>query len=295
MISSLLSLYIASTISSDFSKSVENNYGNTEISDLLNTTQKPNKKREFISPIIQAKSSIVIDMESNNILYEKNSHERLPIASLTKLMTTLIILEENKLDETVIISNNAASTEGSTMYLQAGEEITVENLLYGTIIQSANDGAVALAEHNAKSVDEFINKMNKKASLLGLLNTHYANPTGLDSINNYSSAYDIAKLAKQVYEHELIKKIAQLKEFTVKSNSGKLTHKLTSTNLLLDSFLNIKGLKTGSTLAAGECLTAIAENKDGKEILTVVLHSPDRFRESKILIDWIFRAYNWQQ
>jgi D-alanyl-D-alanine carboxypeptidase (penicillin-binding protein 5/6) len=293
MISSLLSLYIASTISPDFTKTVENSYGKTEISGLLNMSAGPTKKKEFISPIIQAEGSIAIDLESNNTLYEKNAHERLAIASLTKLMTTLIVLEENKMNELVIISNNAASTEGSTMYLHAGEEMSVESLLYGTIIQSANDGAVALAEHNAGSVDQFVTKMNKKASSLGLLNTNFTNPTGLDSANNYSSAYDVAKLAKKVYEHPLIRDIAKLKEFTVKSNSGKFTHKLTSTNQLLDSFLNIKGLKTGSTLAAGECLTAIAENKNGKEILTVVLHSPDRFRESKILIDWIFRAYNW--
>lgn len=217
------------------------------------------------------------------------------IASITKLMTILIVLEENKMDEIVKVSNNAAATEGSQMQLRTGEEITVENLLYGALIHSANDAATALAEHNADTVSKFVEKMNARAERLGLINTHFSNPIGLDQSNNYSSAADIAKLSRFVYHNKFIQQAATLKTMEVTSTSGKFIHKLSSTNDLLDSYLKIKGLKTGKTTEAGLCLVSIAENDHGNEIITVVLDSPARFEETKFLVDWVFRAYNWTQ
>ena len=135
--------------------------------------------------------------------------------------------------------------------------------------------------------------MNQKALDLGLLNTHFSNPIGLDERNNYSSATDIANLGIFLYHSEFIKEAAKISHLQVSSTSGNIKHKLESTNELLDSFLDIRGLKTGKTASAGLCLVAIAANKEGKEIITVVLNSPARFQESKILIDWVFRAYKW--
>jgi serine-type D-Ala-D-Ala carboxypeptidase (penicillin-binding protein 5/6) len=248
----------------------------------------------LISPIVSASGSIGIDLQTGAILFEKNPHERLPIASITKLMTVLITLEENDLEETITVSGNASAVGGSTMYLRTGEEISVKAVLLGALINSANDAAISLAEHNAGSVDAFVEKMNKKALSLGLINTHFANPMGLDNSGNYSSAYDIAKLSKYIYQKEFVRNVAVLEEAEVQSVSGNYTHKLKSTNTLLgNKYYKVKGLKTGSTDSAGLCLVSVAENDTGNEIITVVLRSPARFRETKILIDWIFRAYKW--
>ncbi|MBD3330990.1 hypothetical protein GF354_05715 [Candidatus Peregrinibacteria bacterium] len=292
MISSLLSLYIASSIQPNLSAEINESELQSISVSAVNEEKKTIKKNEFVSPVIYAEGVIAMDLNSDTILFEKNLHEKRAIASITKLMTALIILEENNIYDIVTISQNAANIEGSQMYLRAGEKITIENLIYGIMIQSANDAAYALAEYNAGSVSAFVEKMNKKASILGLINTNFANPAGLDNPHNYSTPFDIAKLAKTVYQKPLIQVAANTKEMQVNSVKGGLQHKLTNTNKLLDSYLHIKGLKTGKTNSAGLCLVAIGEN-NGNNIITVVLNSPDRFKESKILIDWVFRAYNW--
>lgn len=299
MLNSLLSLYIASILGLNPTSANIPGAPNgvtlvaATLSDDPASASKPIKDALHISPIISARGSIAQDIDSGEILFEKNPDERLKIASITKLMTLLIVLEENKLDDVVTVSRTAAGTPGSTMFLVAGEQITEENLIYGALINSANDAAVALAEHNAGSSAAFVVKMNNKAKELGLTNTHFSNPVGLDDSDNYSSSRDIANLGKYLYHHPLIKKVAKIKNMDVKSVSGNYTHKLESTNKLLDSYLKINGLKTGTTDDAGRCLIAIAENKDGHEIVTVILNSPDRFGESKILIDWVFRAFTW--
>ena len=302
MLTSLLTLYIISALQSDLNSIAilpnQENFIKTASSGFSSLMEKgsagPIKKPEMIKPVIEAEASLAMDMGSGEILFENNVHERLQIASITKLMTILIILEENQLDEIVTINSDANGTEGSTMYLRTGEQITIENLLYGTLINSANDAAVALAEYNAETTEAFVEKMNKRASELGLINTHFSNPIGLDSSRNYSSAYDIAVLARYLYHNKFVKKTAEIKELEVTSIDGKFTHKLKSTNELLSSYLHIKGLKTGKTPLAGLCLVTIAENDTGNEIITVVLNSPARFPETKILIDWVFRAYKWK-
>lgn len=261
---------------------------------LTSSTPAPQKNLKYLSPLLKASSIASFDLDSNSYLYKKNISEKRPIASITKLMTVLIILEENELDELSTVSINAASTEGSTMKLYAGEEITVENLLYGTLINSANDGAVALAEHNAGSVDDFVLKMNLKAKSLGMKNTKFTNPTGLDYKNAYSTVEDIIILAKNIYKYPIVQKIVAQKEIQVNSSKGNHKHLLTNTNELLSSYLKVKGLKTGRTDEAGLCLVTIAENNNNNEIITVILNSPDRFQESKALIDWSFRAYSWK-
>jgi D-alanyl-D-alanine carboxypeptidase len=267
-----------------------------DFSSILPDSSIPIKKEAFISPVIEAKSSIAMDNKTGVILYEKNSHERRQIASITKLMTATVILEdlkEGEISNIVTVSKLANIEDGSQMFLRAGEQITIENLLYGLLINSANDAAITLAEYNAGSVEKFVEKMNKKAISLGLLDTHFQNPVGLDNTQNYSSAYDVAKLARYAYKNEFIKKATPIKEMKVQSVGQKYTHELKTTNELLDSYLKIKGLKTGTTEKAGLCMAAVAENDNGNDIITVVLGSPARFTESKILIDWVFRAYIW--
>lgn len=303
MLTSLLSLYIATSLQPKLGIGIPIQLNTSPstvktasytYSDFRNGESVPIKKPELISPIIKANGSIAIDLKTGKILFEKNIHERLQLASITKLMTILIILEENKIDEVVTVSANAASTSGSRMNLVKGEEITIDNLLLGSLINSANDAAVALAEHNAGTVEAFVEKMNKRALELGLVNTRFSNPAGLDGPHNYSSAFDIAKLGSYIYHNDFIKNAASIQTLEVSSISGNYIHKLKTTNDLLgNEFYKIKGLKTGQTTAAGLCLIAIAENDSGNEVVTVVLGSPARFTETKILVDWLFRAYNW--
>lgn len=305
MLTSLLSIYVASVIQNntpsifnmreDPSPSIVKT-ASANLNDIENSKYIPLKNPEFIAPVINSRASMAMDLRTGIILFEHNSHARLQIASLTKLMTALIIIEENNLDDIVTISPNVANFAGSTMYLVAGEKIEVKNLIYGMIIHSSNDAAAALAEYNAGDVKTFVEKMNKKTLALGLLNTHFSNPVGLDNKENYSSAYDLAKLSQYVYQKKLIKDAAAIKKLQVTSVDGKYTHSLESTNDLLGTkFMKFKGLKTGTTDSAGLCIITVAENENGNEILTVLLHSPDRFKETKILADWAFRAYNWQR
>lgn len=296
MISALLGIYAAGTL------------GTAEIpattphvmpwnETVLEVTAVPNKNDEFVSPVIEAKAAIVVDLQNGLVLYEKNIHDQLPIASLTKLMTAIVVLEENDIKEEVTVSANAANGIGAKVWLAEGEKISVENLLYAALIPSANDAAIALAEHNSGTIDDFVNKMNKKAKNLGLYSTQFLNPTGLDggsiSEGNISTAYDVTLLGRYAYGKSFVRRAAAKKEMQIASSNTALTHDLKNTNKLLDSFLNVLGLKTGTTDSAGECLVAIFQNEEGNDIMTVVLNSPARYAESKLLADWTFRAYNW--
>jgi len=290
MITSLLEIYIATQLSK-IPKVPPIQWDATTI---LTAHALPIHDGIHIAPVVKAKSALIVDLDTGVSLYEKEAHTQRPIASLTKLMTTSIILEENKLDEIVTVSPNAAKTTGSKIWLYSGEEIRVNDLLYAALIHSGNDAVVALAEHNAGSVEEFVKKMNTKAEKLHLYNTHFANPIGLDQEGNFSSAHDLSILGRHAFRKNFIRHAVSITNMTITSVNGKLTHKLESTNSLLKSqFFNIKGLKTGHTDDAGLCLVGIAENNQNKRILTVVLNSPDRFRETKILTDWAFRAYKW--
>jgi len=302
MFTSLLSLYIASILQTDISFREDTNQpsivktASYDLSEIDKNAPVPIKNPDFIAPVIQSKSSLSMDLRTGLVLFEDNAHQRLPIASLTKLMTTLIVLEENDLEDTVTVSTKAATISGSTMFLRKNEKIALKNLVYGMLISSSNDAAMALAEFNAGSENTFVEKMNKKALALGLLNTHFSNPVGLDEKDNYSSAYDLAKLSRYVYQKTLVQEIATVKEIKVTSLDGKITHDLQSTNDLLDTkFIRIKGLKTGTTDQAGLCIISVAENDSGNNIMTVLLNSPDRFKETKILAEWTFRAYNWEK
>jgi D-alanyl-D-alanine carboxypeptidase (penicillin-binding protein 5/6) len=252
----------------------------------------PTRNFQNIAPVIKAKASMALDMKTGQILFEKNSSSRLPIASLTKLMTSLIILENENLSKTMEVSKKGAQVEGSKLWLPAGEKLTVENLLYAALIHSANDAAYTLAENNAGEIKAFVKKMNDKALQLGLYNTKFSNPIGLDEKENYSTAHDLALLSRKALQQDFIRKAAAIKEMEIKSTGGK-SYKLKNTNELLNSYLKVLGLKTGTTDEAGQCLIAIIENEQGNQILTIMLGSTARFQETKILADWVFRSYSW--
>jgi len=337
MIATLLCLYAAGTLTLSDTPATSPHTMPWNDQTTLEATPVPQKDPSAIAPVIKAKAAIAVDLKNGLILYEKNIHEPLPIASLTKLMTAVIVLEENNLKEVVKVSKGVSQTEGSKIWLAPDEKIIVENLMYGILINSANDAAMALAEFNSGTVEKFVEKMNTKTHELGLIATNFVNPTGLneppkekvlqpDSGNtqppanqpqenkgmggnksildlksneaqnqyqNFSTAYDLTLLARYAYGKSFVRRATIKKEMEVASVNEKITHKLKNTNEMLESYLNVLGLKTGTTDEAGECLIAIIENDEGHDILTVVLNSPSRYNETKILADWVFRAYKW--
>jgi len=253
----------------------------------------PEIKPTAISPVLKSKSIISVDLATGQILYQDNSDQQLPMASLTKLMTALVILENHQLDEVVTVNKLATQVEPAKMDLLANEKITVKELLKGLFIKSANDAALALALYDSPTVDDFVAKMNKRAVELDMSNTHFVNPVGFDDPAQYSTATDLATLARLVYKNPIVQKIAVLKVADASSVNGKQSHHLTTTNDLLDSYLHVLGLKTGTTDEAGQCLITIVENQNGNKILNVMLGSNDRFKESKILSQWLFDSVNW--
>ena len=289
MFETLFTLLLAGTLGT--SAPMSNLASSFDESQLLHVSQLPYQEVESLNPYMSANSVLAIDLDSQATLYENNANAVVPIASLTKLMTAYIALTENDPNGIVKVSANAAGTIGSRMGLYTNEEITVKNLLFGLLIRSGNDAAVALAEHNAGSVSNFVEKMNQKAAELGLENTVYKNPTGLDSSGAHSSARDLSILSTRLLKFSSIQEIVGIQKTSVSSQSGH-AHELTNTNILLGQN-GIKGLKTGKTLAAGECLISFAESPDGHEIITIVLGSANRFTDTKALVDWIYNSFAW--
>lgn len=245
---------------------------------------------------VNAKAAVVLDSETDAVLYSKSSDKKFPVASLTKIMTALVVLDNAGLDETVTINQRAFSTAGSKNGLAVGEKITVENLLKIMLVNSNNIAANALAEHINGNVGDFVGLMNKKADLIGLENTEFLNPSGLDSAkgDNISTAYEISQLVDYALEKPLLWEVLRTKRITVASADGKIKHHLKNTNLLLGKLENIVGGKTGLTDNAGQCLVLVVSNPDNNyRIISVVLNADDRFSETSKLIDWVFKSYKW--
>ena len=260
----------------------------------LDMRNAPQKKGDSIAPVISAASVYALDISSGTPLFVRDIFTRRPIASIEKLVTAMVILDHHKLDEKVIVSKTAASQEGSRMWLVAGEEMTVENLLKGMLINSGNDAAVTLAEYDASTESAFVDKMNEKVLSLKLYNTHFSNAKGFYDPDNYSAAFDTMVFARAALEYPALRKIVMIKKSEVSSADGKLTHKLESTNELLENpYWDVVGLKTGRTPAAGESFVSLLKGPNEQEILTVMLDSPDRFKETKILLDWILRNFEF--
>lgn len=259
-------------------------------------SQIPVQNPTYVGPVIEAQSAFAIDLQSNTPLLGKDIFAKRSIASITKLITAMIIIDTHPLDAEVTISKNAATQEGSQMGLRAGEKLTVRALITGMIINSANDAAVALAEFDSGTEELFALKMNERAGQLGLRQSHFTNAKGFDDLQHYSSAFDTMIFGKTATTYPLIREVAQQKSATVTSVDGRVTHKLESTDLLLDNpYYTVLGLKTGTTPLAGESVVSLARLHNGKEVLIVILGSPDRFKETKIILDWIEHAWSWPE
>ena len=246
---------------------------------------------------LSSESAILMDAVSGKILYEKNTQEKLPMASMTKIMSMLLIMEsiENgtlSYEDKVLISENASSMGGSQVFLQAGEQYTVNDLLKCIAISSANDAVVAMAEKISGSVDAFVDLMNKRVKELGLKNTNFANPHGLDNENHYSTAYDMAIIAKELLNYEDILKYTSIYEdYLTKPDGSEIW--LVNTNRLVRFYDGVDGLKTGYTTEARYCLTATAKKGDLR-LISVVMKSPsaeDRSSDTSTLLTYGFNSF----
>lgn len=245
----------------------------------------------------KAKSAVLIERDTGNILYDKNSDEKLPPASMTKIMTMLLIMEEIdkgqlKMDEKVRTSEYAASMGGSQIFLEPGEEMTVHEMLKGIAIASGNDASVAMAERIAGSEDAFVKKMNKRVKALGLKNTAFQNPTGLPEKGHYSTAHDMAVMAKELLKFEKITQYTGSYEDYLREDTDKKFW-LVNTNRLVKFYKGVDGVKTGFTNEAKYCLTATAK-KDNMRVIAVVMGAPtpkDRNAQVTKMLDYAFSQY----
>lgn len=243
---------------------------------------------------LNAKAVLLMEEDSGNVLYESNADEQLPIASVTKIMTMLLIMEavdsgKITLDDMVTVSENAMSYGGSTMFLETGEQLTVNDMMKGIAVASANDGCVAMAEHLAGSESAFVDMMNAKAKELGMENTHFMNTNGLDQDDHYSSARDVAIMSRELIKHKTIFNYTSIWMDTLRG--GKF--QLANTNKLIRFYDGANGLKTGSTSKALCCLSAAAKRND-MQLIAVVLGAPtsaERFSSAKALLDYGFANY----
>ncbi|MDD5605741.1 MAG: D-alanyl-D-alanine carboxypeptidase [Patescibacteria group bacterium] len=245
---------------------------------------------------ISAQSAIISDYDSGKILLSKNATAKLPMASITKIMTAVVALEVygDRLDTVVTVPAKALEGKnGSKMYLYADEKIAVLNLLKGLLIQSANDAARTFSYVTTGDPNQFVQLMNAKATALGLTDTHFANADGFDHENHYSTALDIAKLTQVAMSNPVFAEIVATPGATVWDVTGKFKHNLTTTNQLLKQYDNVVGVKTGTTEEAGESLVAAAVGSAGQKVIVVLLDSPDRFSEASKALDWALKSFTW--
>lgn len=246
------------------------------------------------------KSAILIEATTGKIIYEKNVHERYAPASMTKIMSMILIMEEIekgnlKWNETLTTSSNASSMGGSQIFLQANEKMSVKDLFKGVAIGSANDATVVFAERIAGTEDKFVEKMNQKAKELGLKDTNFKNATGLDEANHYSSAYDMAFMARELVKHEKIFEFTTIYEDYLRQNTDNKFW-LVNTNKLIKTYEGADGLKTGYTKEAGYCLTATANKNRMRLIGTIMGASDSKTRNSNMmtLLDYGYNSYEMQ-
>lgn len=239
---------------------------------------------------LSAESAVLIDANSGNVLYSKNHTERMEMASTTKIMTALVAAESFDSKKTVRVSPEAVGVEGSSVYLYEGEQITMEELLYSLLLQSANDAATAIAIAVAGSVEEFADMMNARASEMGLDNTHFTNPHGLSDNEHYTTAYDLAIIASHALKNETVREIVSTYKKTIPIDSRCNPRTLVNHNKMLRLYDGAIGVKTGFTKRAGRCLVSAAE-RDGLTLIAVTLNAPDDWRDHTQMLDFGFDSY----
>jgi D-alanyl-D-alanine carboxypeptidase (penicillin-binding protein 5/6) len=240
---------------------------------------------------VAARSAILIEASTGQVLFSKNADLRLPPASLTKMMTAIIVLERCGLDEQVTASQRAANTPASSLHLQVGEKVTVRDLLYALMLRSANDAAVALAEHAAGSVEQFVQLMNQKARELGATRTHFANPHGLHDPNHYSTARDLATIARYAMENPQFRALVRQRRAIISRSIKQDDLWLVNKAKFLEIYPWAEGIKTGFTRQAGYCFAGAA-SQNGRRLISVVLNSPQREVDTIALMEYGFRE--WQ-
>ena len=248
-------------------------------------------------PEISAKSAIVLNFKNdkkNSILYQKNTGKILPVASLTKLMTAIVVIENYDSEQIIKVSENSVLIDGNSGGLIAEEELKIKDLLYIMLVESSNDAAMSLAQDNPKmSYENFITLMNDKAKELGLFNTTFKEPVGLDSYNQ-STVSEIAVIAEYAFNSPLLAEILKTSEATVYSINKNIIHKITNTNKLLGKIPQLIGGKTGYTEEAGGCLMTISNIIDNNYLITVILGSTQRENDTEKLIDLTQTAWIWK-
>jgi len=239
-------------------------------------------------PSITAPSALVVDLKSGLVLYEKDANEERPPASTAKLMTALVVVDQVPLDDVVVVSPTAAATAGSRMGLNEGDRLSVLELLYGLLLPSGNDAAVALAQHVAGTQADFVELMNARASAMGLTSTRFTNVHGLDAAGQVTSATDLAALARAALQDPNIAEIVAARSITIGGRQ------LQNTNELLGVYDGANGVKTGTTDEAGECLIA-SVTRGGRTTVLVELGSTDRFGDARKLLDYSAEAFAWHR
>lgn len=238
---------------------------------------------------ISAKSGIVIESQSGEVVYSKNDDLPLPMASTTKIMTAIVVIENSNLDEVVEITSRSVGIEGSSIYLKEGEKLSVKELLSAVLLESANDAATALAIHISDSVENFAILMNEKARQIGAINSHFTNPHGLDDEEHYTTAYDLAKIARYAMKLPVFRDIVSSVKQTIPSHDSGV-RVLVNHNKLLKSYEGAIGIKTGFTKKSGRCLVSCAE-REGVELIAVTLNAPNDWQDHKKMLDYGFSKY----
>ena len=239
----------------------------------------------WAAPSLNAKSAILIDGETGQILFGLNPHAHRPPASTTKVMSSLIALSHGRLDDVVSVSDRAAGLEGSSIYLESGEKLTLEQLLYGVLLESGNDASAAVAEHIGGSEEQFVAMMNEKARELELHDSHFTNPHGLPMKDHYSSAYDLARIAREALRNPEFALITGTRVKEIPGNDKIKVRLLNNHNKLLRYFPGATGGKTGFTMEAGRCFVGSAR-RNGRFVIEVILDSPTLWQDAEKLLNY---------
>lgn len=286
IISLILCLNIIIQSMACFAYEIEENFNNSEVEELIQTVSTTHE-----IPNINSRAAVVVDRNSKRILYGKNENDKRPMASTTKIITGLLVIEKGNFDDIVTVSKKAAGTGGSRLGLKVNDKISVRNLLYGLMLVSGNDAAVALAEYISGDVVSFADLMNEKANEIGLKNTHYVTPHGLDSDEHYTTAYELAILTDYALKNKIFADIVKTKNYIVSING--YSKNLNNTNELLGYLNGVYGVKTGFTNGAGRCLVSAVKRRN-LDIICVVMGADtkkDRTKDSIKLIEYSFENY----
>ncbi|MEY7999475.1 D-alanyl-D-alanine carboxypeptidase family protein [Clostridium sp. Mt-5] len=257
-----------------------------------NRALSQDEDKSFQKPNIDARCAVAVDSNSKILLYEKNAYELVPMASTTKVMTTLVALKYGKLDKKIKISSKAAGVKGSTAGYKSGEEITLRELLYGLMLRSGNDAAVAIAEEIGGSIEGFAKLMNEYAGEIGILNTHFETPHGLDREEHYSTAYDLAVATSVAKKNPIFSEIVSSRDVDGKEKG--FTRSYHNINKILWEIPDANGVKTGYTGKAGKCLITSAPIQ-GNDVIIVVLNCPKRWKETGRIYEYVDKNYNFKK